>query len=95
MINVVNVGRNPRPSLVTVRPPAPERVTGMQGRAELSLPGHRVLLTDSLAARLGHTAEVTLVLADGQLTSDAVILAGVSPFLKTLLLEALFLDRYK
>ena len=31
----------------------------------------------------------------GILVALAVILAGVSPFLKTLLLEALFLDRYK
>lgn len=101
MISVVNVGRSQagasgRPSLVTVRPPGTDhgngRVTQMLGTAELSLPEHRSLVTDSLAARLGQTAEVTLKLADGQLTADALILAGVSPFLKSLLREALFLD---
>ena len=99
MINVVNVGRGQgvpsgRPSLVTVRPPGSDqgRVTQMLGTAELTLPEHRSLVTDSIAARLGQSTEVTLRLADGQLTADALILAGVSPFLKSLLLEALFLE---
>ena len=94
MINVVSVGRGQggvsgRPCLVTVRPDQ-GRVTQMLGTAELTLAEHRSLVTDSLAARLGQSAEVTLRLADGQLTADALILAGVSPFLKSLLLEALF-----
>ena len=43
----------------------------------------------SAARSCGGEGEVTLRLADGQLSADALVLAGVSPFLRTVLQEAL------
>ena len=73
--------------------PDRSRMTQMLGSAELSLPEHTTLLSECLSSRFSRTppviSEIQLRLRDGVQVVDALVLAGVSPFLKQLLQESL------
>ena len=74
---------------VTGSEEAGEKPLNIPGSAELNLPEHSAILAERLAQlHQRQTSEIRLVLSDGDLLADSIVLAGVSPFLKQLLQEA-------
>ena len=76
---------------VSSKPEAGEKPLNILGSAELNLPEHSAILTERLGQlhQSQRTSDIRLVLSDGDLRADSIVLAGVSPFLKILLQEAL------
>ena len=75
---------------VTRSEEAGEKPLHISGSAELNLPEHSAILAERLGQlHQRQTSDIRLVLSDGDLQADSIVLAGVSPFLKQLLQEAL------
>ena len=69
-----------------------EKPLNILGSAELNLPEHKSIIADRLGQihqRSLTSSDIRLILSDGELVADSLVLAGVSPFLKQLLQEAL------
>ena len=67
-----------------------EKPLDIPGSAELNLPEHSAILAERLGQlHQRQSSDIRLVLSDGHLLADSIVLAGVSPFLKQVLQEAL------
>ena len=63
--------------------------TPMLGTAQLSLPDHPALVSGSVnSPSYQKTADIQMILSDGELSANSMILASISPYLKKLLKEA-------
>ena len=67
-----------------------EKPLNMLGSAELNLPEHSAIIAERLGQvhQRSGSSDIRLLLSDGELVADSLVLAGVSPFLKQLLQEA-------
>eukprot|EP00090_Calanus_glacialis_P022754 TRINITY_DN35053_c0_g1_i1.p1 TRINITY_DN35053_c0_g1~~TRINITY_DN35053_c0_g1_i1.p1 ORF type:complete len:792 (-),score=164.67 TRINITY_DN35053_c0_g1_i1:386-2689(-) len=85
-------GAKSKPAILSRTEPQPDtlpKTTPMLGTAQLSLPNHPALVSGSVGnTGYQNTADIQLILADGELSANSMVLASISPYLKKLLKEA-------